>query len=142
MELQSSTKKPEAGLQPASLPSNSASATGLILLGGAFLATFVAGLTQLFSPGLDKELLSFLRLIGPGASQLITAAMLMLYKRSAKRKFRAYAEYKMKDVDIRISRLPKRPAAEYREQLQKLEDRRRYWEDLLDKNEFTYIDAD
>lgn len=145
MEIQpSTTKKTEAGQQPASsLPSNSASATGLILLLGAFLATFIAGLNELFLSGSeDKDLQKFIHLVGPAGSQIVTAFILWAYKRNAKRKFRAYAEYKINDVDSKISRLPPKPVKEYQTKLAKLEDTRKYWEDLLDRNEFTYIDAD
>lgn len=143
MEIKSSTIKKEAGPQPASLPITSTSATGLILMLGAFLSTAAVGAIQLLLIDADdKDLQKYASVIAPGACQILTAGILWYYKRDAKKKFRAYAESRMRDIDLRISNLPKKPAAEYKERLAKLEDKRQHWEDLLDKNEFSYIDAD
>ena len=139
----SSVVKTEAGLKPASLPSSNSSATSLILGVGTLLSIAFAGATQLFLSAPDqKPTQKFAYLIGPAIAQSLTAWAHWAYKRKAKRDFRAYIEKRMMDIDQQIANVPNKRSEEGKKRILKLEERRGYWEDLLDKNEFSYIDAD
>ena len=112
-------------------------------MAGAFVATGLTCISQLLFTGPDeKELQRSALLIIPSLSQTLTALALWLYKRKARRDFRAYCEWKIRDIDLRIARLPTRGTLTVKQRLTKLEEDRKYWEDLLDHNERAYIDAD
>lgn len=137
------TKSKEAGLQPASFSFNDFSASSCSLLAGTFTAVFISGLSALFLSGHgNKEVQRSVFILSPVVGQGIAGAALYFYRRRGRRQFTAFVEGKMKEIDLKISQLPKRKTVESVKELHKLESKREYWVELLDFNARAFIRID